>query len=118
MGKAAGEETRIFLDPRESTDDMWLHDVGSRTYIPVDPVELDSRRDTGWSVYDLEKRAFDAIPPEFVGERMIAGAMLADLADRHEPVVLPAYGPEEGDYYVVLSEELVTGADIKQEPHE
>lgn len=104
-------ETRIFLDLHYVSREGLDSDDGRKVFLPVPIAEVDQRRESGWSVYELESIAFEAIPEEFPEERKTAGALLARLADFEQPILLTAHGPEEGDYYIEVTNQNIRLAD-------
>lgn len=72
----------------------------SVVHVPVSPNQVNKYYAEGWSIFDLEKAAFDNLPREFEEARKLAGQRLTRLIGKD--AVLKTYGPIEGNYYIEL----------------
>jgi len=105
------QATRVFFDLQPATPESWGADLGNRVYLPISPVAIDTHKATGWSLYELAEMAFEIIPDDAEKERKVAGEILTRLEDFARPIILTALGPDEGDYYAVLTNREVRGAE-------
>lgn len=81
-------------------------DVGRRVYVPLEPVDMYDRTEKGWTFQEIARAAIRDIPIEFEVEKERAIDLIIKLCTSPEPPKkLFAFGPDEGLYYLVLTDE-------------
>jgi len=100
-----GEFSRVKIEAIRP-EQLIPSDIGRRVYVPIEPVDMYDRAEKGWTFQEIARVAIQGIPDDFKGEKERAIDLIIELCTSSEPPKkLFAFGPDEGLYYLILTDE-------------